>query len=165
MMNEKKELIFLVDDDPISQKILETQFKEHSHFEIKTFSTGEDCLNNLRQKPAIIFLDYYLNATNPKAETGLQILDKIKEADPNIQVVMLSSQEKLEIAINCMKHDAFDYIVKGESAFHRAQKAIAIIFHRRRTDKEVVLYRTATIVTSITILGIIVAAVIKQIYY
>mgnify|MGYP000440743232 CR=1 FL=1 len=135
-------LIFLVDDDPIFLKVLETQFTERAHHIIKTFSTGEECLRNLSKKPDLIFLDYYLHPEDPSLN-GLIILDKIKAADPEIQVIMLSSQDQIEVAVNCMKHEAFDYIIKSEATFMRAQKAITVLFNQRKLEKEVVFYRTS----------------------
>ena len=135
-------LIFLVDDDPIFLKVLETQFTERTHHIIKTFSTGEECLRNLSKKPDLIFLDYYLHPEDPSLN-GLIILDKIKTANPEIQVIMLSSQDQIEVAVNCMKHEAFDYIIKSEATFMRAQKAITVLFNQRKLEKEVVFYRTS----------------------
>jgi len=140
-----KFLIFLVDDDPIFLKVLETQFKEQTDYEVLTFLTGEDCLKNLSQKPDIIFLDYYLNPTNPNVHNGLEILHEIKAIDSNIPVVMLSSQDQIEVAVNCMKHDAFDYIVKSEGTFMRAQKVIAVLFNQKKLEKEVVFYKTSAL--------------------
>jgi serine phosphatase RsbU (regulator of sigma subunit) len=137
-------LIFLVDDDPIFLKVLEIQFKEQTEYEIRTFSTGEECLKNISQKPDIIFLDYYLNPDN-KNHTGIVILDEIKAIDQSIAVVMLSSQHQIEVAVDCMKHEAFDYIVKSQGAFMRAQKAITILLNQKNLEKEVVFYRTSAI--------------------
>jgi len=165
MTNQKKIKVFLVDDDPIFQKVLETQFKERTPHEIKTFSTGEDCLKKLNEKPDIIFLDYQLNSLSPKAQTGLQILNKIKAIDPEIEVVMLSSQDHIEVAVNCMKHDAFDYIVKSESAFMRAQKTISEILKIKKIKKEVVFYRTSSILLCFAVVITITIVVVIQIYY
>lgn len=135
-------LLFLVDDDPIFLKVLETQFKEQTDYVIKTFSTGEDCIENLAQKPDLIFLDYYLNPEN-LARTGIQVLDEIKAIDCNIPVVMLSSQDEIEVAVNCMKHEAFDYIIKNEATFIRAKKVISVLFNQNKLREEVVFYRTS----------------------
>jgi DNA-binding NtrC family response regulator len=48
---------------------------------------------------------------------------------------MLSSQDKIEVAVDCMHHKAFDYIVKSETAFIRLQKTINTIVHTRRIEK------------------------------
>lgn len=140
MMSEKKILIFLVDDDELFLKSLEIEFAENTESQIKTFATGELCLKQLAQKPDVIVLDYYLNGIDKKAINGLETLDRIKAANPNIPVIMLSSQDKIEVAINCMKHQAFDYIVKSETAFLRLQKAITTIFHYQKIEKALSWY-------------------------
>jgi DNA-binding NtrC family response regulator len=53
---------------------------------------------------------------------------------------MLSSQDKIEVAINCMHHKAFDYIVKSETAFIRLQKTITTIFHTQKIEKTLSWY-------------------------
>ncbi|MFT7233381.1 MAG: two-component system OmpR family response regulator [Cyclobacteriaceae bacterium] len=57
----------------------------------------------------------------------LETLDKIKVINPNIPVVMLSSQDKIDVAINCMRHKSSDYVAKSETAFMRLQKIIRSI--------------------------------------
>jgi DNA-binding NtrC family response regulator len=135
MMNEKKILLFLVDDDALFLKSLEIEFAQNTEFAIKTFATGELCLENISQNPDVIILDYYLNSVDKNAINGLETLDKIKTANPRIPVIILSSQDKIEVAVNCMKLQAFDYIVKSETAFIRLQKAITTIFHYQKTEK------------------------------
>ena len=90
--------------------------------------------------PDIVILDYHLNSINKKAINGLEALDKIKALNPQIPVIMLSSQDKIDVAVNCMKHQAFDYIVKSETAFIRLQKAITSIFHYQKIEKALSWY-------------------------
>lgn len=161
----KQFLIFLVDDDPIFTKVLETQFKEQTHYDIKTFPSGEECLKCLVEKPDIIFLDYNLNSTNPKANNGLQILDKIKAANHNIPVVMISSQESIEVALNCIKHNAFEYIIKSEITFIRAKKSISILFNQSKLEKKVRFYKTTAITLSIWVIGTIISAILSNVFY
>ncbi len=139
-MNIKKILLFLVDDDELFLKSLEIEFAQNTQSTLKTFATGELCLKNLRQNPDIIVLDYYLNSIDKNAINGLETLDKIKKANPGIPVIMLSSQDKIDVAVNCMKHQAFDYIVKSETAFIRLQKAITTIFHYQKIEKALSWY-------------------------
>ena len=135
MTNEKKILLFLVDDDSLYLKLLEIEFKQNPKFNVVTFATGEQCLDNISQLPDIIVLDYQLNGIDKNAINGLETLDKIKTIHPNIPVIMLSSQDKIEVAVDCMHHKAFDYIVKSETAFLRLQKAIHTIIHNNTRDK------------------------------
>ena len=140
MNNEKKILLFLVDDDALFLKSLEIEFSEATESVIRTFSTGEECLESLSECPDIIVLDYYLNSIEENAIDGLETLDKIKAINPEVPVIILSSQDKIDVAVNCMKHLAFDYVVKSETAFLRLQKTITTIFHYQKIEKALSWY-------------------------
>ncbi len=140
MKNKDKIMLFLVDDDAVFLKSLEIEFLQHADFIIDTFSTGELCLENLSQNPDVIILDYHLDGIDLNAMNGIETLDRIKAFNPDIPVVMLSSQDKIEVAINCMHHRAFDYVVKSETAFVRLQKIITTIFRYKKMEKELNWY-------------------------
>ena len=140
MKKENKVRLFLVDDDMLFLKSLEIEFLQHADFTIETFATGELCLANLAHKPDVIILDYLLDGTDKNAMNGIEVLDKIKTLDPDIPVVMLSGQDKIEIAIDCMHHKAYDFVVKSETAFVRLQKIITMIFHFKKIEKELNWY-------------------------
>lgn len=127
--------LFLVDDDALYLKSLEIEFLESADFTIETFATGELCLGNLSHNPDVVILDYQLDGVERDAMNGIQTLDKIKEYNSDIAVVMLSSQDKIDVAINCMHHKAFDYVVKSETAFLRLQKAITTIVNTQKLEK------------------------------
>ena len=140
METEYKIKLFLVDDDAVFLKSLEIQFMEHADFDIETFSTGELCVQNLAKKPDVIVLDYHLDGIVKNAINGMQTLDKIKDTNSGIPVIMLSSQDKIEVAVSCMHHKAFDYVVKSETAFVRLQKVISNIFKYQKMEKELNWY-------------------------
>src|SRR5665647_1116176 len=140
MNNENKIKLFLVDDDALFLKLLEIEFLHNADFAIETFATGELCLENLSHNPDIIILDYHLDFIDKNAMNGIETLDKIKSINPDIPVVMLSSQDKIDVAINCMHHKAFDYVVKSETAFMRLQKIITSIFRYKKMEKELSWY-------------------------
>ncbi len=140
MKNKDKIMLFLVDDDAVFLKSLEIEFLQHADFTIDTFSTGELCLENLPQNPDVIILDYHLDGIDTNAMNGIETLDRIKAFNPDIPVVMLSSQDKIDVAINCMHHRAFDYVVKSETAFVRLQKIITTLFRYKKMEKELNWY-------------------------
>lgn len=140
MKEVNKIKLFLVDDDAVFLKSLEIEFLQHEDFDIETFSTGEQCVENLPRNPDVVILDYMLNGIVKDAMNGIETLDKIKKYDVNIPVVMLSSQDKIEVAINCMHHKAFDYVVKSETAFIRLQRIIPAIFKYKKLEKELNWY-------------------------
>ena len=132
--------LFLVDDDAVYLKSLEIDFLQHADFTIKTLATGELCMENLSHNPDVIILDYHLDGIDKNAMNGIETLDKIKIFNPDIPVVMLSSQDNIEVAVNCMHHMAFDYVVKSETAFMRLQKIITTIFSYKKIEKELSWY-------------------------
>lgn len=140
MKTENKIKIFLVDDDAVLLKSLEIQFLHHGDFEIETYSSGELCIDNLSHNPDVIILDYHLDGINKDAINGIETLDRIKAINATIPVVMLSSQDKIEVAVSCLHHRAFDYVVKSETAFVRLQKIITTIFDYRKIEKELNWY-------------------------
>jgi two-component system, OmpR family, response regulator len=140
MKNNDKIKLFLVDDDAVFLKSLEIEFLDHADFEIETFATGELCIQNLYKHPDVIILDYHLDGIIKGAMNGLETLDKIKEYNTNIPVIMLSSQDKIEVAIKCMHHLATDYVVKSETAFIRLQKIITNILSYKKMEKELNWY-------------------------
>jgi DNA-binding NtrC family response regulator len=139
-MTKDKIKIFLVDDDAVFLKALEIEFLQHADFNIETFGTGEFCLQNISHNPDVIILDYHLDGINSKAMNGIETLDRIKAINPDIPVVMLSCQDKIDVAISCMHHRAFDYVVKSETAFVRLQKIITSIFKYKKMEKELKWY-------------------------
>jgi DNA-binding NtrC family response regulator len=140
MKNNNKVKLFLVDDDMVFLKLLEIEFLQNADFEVETFATGELCIENLSHKPDVIILDYRLDGIDKNAINGIETLDKIKAFDAEIPVVMLSSQDKIDVAINCMHHKAFDYVVKSETAFTRLKQIIITVMHYRKLEKELNWY-------------------------
>ena len=124
MNNDHKIKLFLVDDDAVFLKLLEIDLREQADFEIETYATGELCIQNLSNKPDVIILDYHLNGIDKNTMNGIETLDKIKAINPHIPVVMLSAQDEIEVAINCMNHKAFDYVIKSETTILRLKKTI-----------------------------------------
>jgi DNA-binding NtrC family response regulator len=137
---ENIQTIFLVDDDPLFLMSLEIEFLQLKKYTIKTFATGERCLEHLNEKPLLIVLDYYLNGIDTLAMNGIETLDKIKHITTSIPVVMLSSQDKIDVAITCMHHQALDYVVKSETSFLRLQKIIESLIHFQKIENELRWY-------------------------
>jgi DNA-binding NtrC family response regulator len=140
MKPDTKIKIFLVDDDALLLKSMQIEFLEHEQFIVETFPTGELCIENLNSKPDVIVLDYHLDGIDKNAMNGIETLDKVKAFNANIPVIMLSSQDKIDVAVNCMHHKAFDYVVKSETAFMRLQKIITTILQYQKMEKELSWY-------------------------
>ncbi|MFH2142932.1 MAG: response regulator [Bacteroidota bacterium] len=129
MKTIKKLLIFIVDDNKIFLDTLDYQIKKSfsDNFQIKKYATGEECLKEIHLRPHIIILDYLLDSQKPEAMNGIEVLKRIKEINNKIVVLMLSSQDRIDVAVDTIKYEAFDYIIKNESAFMKVQITLNII--------------------------------------
>jgi two-component system, OmpR family, response regulator len=123
-MADQKRNIFLVDDEPIQNEMLKDYLSERFLYDIKVFDNGEEAIQNLNLNPEIIVLDYHLNAHRPDAKNGVEILKMIKDQSPDTQVIILSGQDKIDVAVDSMKYGAYDYVVKGETAFSRTENIL-----------------------------------------
>jgi DNA-binding NtrC family response regulator len=102
--------IFIVDDEPMCREIYRQYLKNLGFNNVVLFDNGQQCINELTKKPAIIFLDHEMTPIN-----GLDTLKKIKRFNPDIFLVYISAQADMQVAINALKYGAFDYIIKGNS--------------------------------------------------
>lgn len=140
MQNPKKIKVFIIDDDDLFLKSLVIQFKEIPIYEVVTFATGELCIEEIHNTPDIVILDYHLDSIEKNAMNGLKTLDIIKKMNNEIPVIMVSAQDKIEVAVSCIHHKAFDYVVKSETAFVRLQKIIKAIFKYKKMERELNWY-------------------------
>jgi DNA-binding NtrC family response regulator len=140
MKNNRIIRLFLVDDDAVFLKMLEIEFMQFSNLEITTFATGELLIESLKFDPDVIILDYHLDGVDKNAMNGIETLDKIKQINFCLPVIMLSAQDKIDVAIDCMHHFAQDYVVKSETSFMRLKNIISGIMNIKKLEKELTWY-------------------------
>ena len=114
----RKTKIMVVDDEHLIRWSLEQNLKKQG-YDVCTAGTGEDALRLAREEqPELVLLDYHLPGIN-----GLEVLQRLKEIDEDILVIMVTAQGGLETAVNTMRHGAYDYINKP---FNLDEMAIVI---------------------------------------
>ncbi|MCZ8355842.1 MAG: sigma-54 dependent transcriptional regulator [Cyclobacteriaceae bacterium] len=106
--------IFVVEDDPAYTKFLRYVLELNPDFEVEFYSTGKTCIQNLNKNPSVITLDYSL----PDMPCE-QILQEILAVNPDIQVIIVSAQEKISTAVDLMRAGAYYYIPKDTDAKDR----------------------------------------------
>jgi len=124
MTEQSNQYVFLVDDEPIQNEMLKDHISSKFQYQLKTYDNGEDAIKDMHLKPAIVVLDFHLNSNIPNAQNGVDVLKKMKELSPHTEVIMLSGQDKIDVAIDSMKHGAYDYVIKGETAFSRMENIL-----------------------------------------
>src|ERR1700741_3840890 len=116
MTTRKPQLVFLVDDNETYLDTLEhnLQLDFRSGIKLEKYTSAEACLKNIHRDPDVVILDYHLPKVN-----GINVLRRIKVTKSGTEVVMLSANEKLDIAEDCIRNGAYDSVVKNERAFVR----------------------------------------------
>src|SRR3954466_11841716 len=109
MANIRNPKFFIVDDDAHCRMRFQRHLVNLGYHNNMLFDNGIDCLQQLDYQPDIIFLDYDMKPIN-----GMEILQKIKQHNPNIHVLFISGLKDMNMAIKAIQNGAFDYIYKGD---------------------------------------------------
>ncbi len=103
----KKTKILVVDDEQLIRWSIEQNLKKQG-YEVLTAPTGEDALKLVREEqPELILLDIQMPGIS-----GMEVLEKVKEFDEDIVVIMVTAHGGLETAVSAMRLGAYDYINK-----------------------------------------------------
>lgn len=116
--------LFIVDDN----KLLVTDLKHYLQtrfgvsLKISTFDDGESCLKKVDKDTGIVILDYYM-----VGKDGLETLESIKAINPKTEVIMLSGNEDIAVAIESFRMGANDYVIKGPGSLKKISKVVNYI--------------------------------------
>jgi two-component system, NtrC family, response regulator AtoC len=136
-MEEKPFRIFVVEDDEWYSRLIVHNLSLNPDYEIESFTNGKDCISNLYKSPDVITLDYRL----PDMK-GLEILKKIKAENEEIQVILISEQDEIDVVVELLKYGAYDYIVKSKDIRERLLNTVQNIRKGLSQRKEIVSLRS-----------------------
>lgn len=122
----KEYTIFIVEDNEVYAKLLEEFLLLHfpEIHSIKKFTTGEACLQESFQIPTVIIMDHLLNKNQSDAATGLSTIKKMKVANPNLNIILLSAQSEIEVVSKTIAKYGGIYIPKNDEAFEKIELQI-----------------------------------------
>ena len=100
----------LIVDDEADIRDLVAGILEDEGFKCRTAANADDALAEIStRRPHLIFLDIWIQGSRLD---GLQLLDIIKEQNPDLPVVMISGHGNIETAVSAIKRGAYDFIEK-----------------------------------------------------
>ncbi len=99
--------LLVVDDEHLIRWSLEQNLKKQG-YEVVTAGSGEEALRLVREEqPDLVLLDIQLPGIS-----GIDVLEKIKDHDDDIIVIMVTANSGLENAVSAMRLGAYDYVSK-----------------------------------------------------
>jgi len=170
MSSKNKITIFIVDDDKVFRLALTENIKsafKKASIAIHSFETGEKCMEAFKaEQPEIVILDYHLNGKYPNAANGIQILDQIKKENPETNVIMLTIDDNMDVALTSFHHGAVDYVVKKtETQFKKINQSLLNLFKMMEAQSYEKRYKQLVIIIYICIAILIGAAIAARISY
>ena len=137
MQKRTDPLIFIVEDNPVYNKLIVNYLNSKKFNRIESFLSGEECLKKIHLKPDIIIQDYLLEGID-----GIEVLKATKKIHPYTEFIFLSGQDSVDVAINTMKLGAYDYIVKDQMALKKMADKITKILAVQMLVKNNKRYKT-----------------------
>lgn len=108
MKTNKNIKVFIVDDDKVYSTLIRHRVLSMLICDVTIYEDGSSCINNLHQKPDIIFLDFSLGD-----KFAPEIMAEIKVYCPKAKVIIISGQTKTQNLTECFRLGAYDYIEKN----------------------------------------------------
>ena len=119
--------LLLVDDEEGIRSVLAISLADMG-YDVKTAENGSDALEKFNWiKPDIVLTDIKMPVID-----GIDLLRKIKQDNPDTEVIIITGHGDMELAIQSLKYEATDFITKPinydvlEIALKRAEKRIAM---------------------------------------
>lgn len=123
--------ILIAEDDNYYSSYIEYSVKLTGEHEIGICSNSKELLNKLDDKVDLLFFDFFLDETD-----GMSLFSSLKLKFPNLEIVVVSGQQDVEIAVALLQRGAFDYIVKNQEAKNR------IIMNVQKLEKQLEMRST-----------------------
>ena len=101
--------ILVVDDEADIRELVSGLLEDEGHA-VRVAANSDEALAAIRaRKPSLALLDIWMQGGGLD---GLQLLDVIKELDPDLPVVMISGHGNIETAVTALQRGAYDFIEK-----------------------------------------------------
>jgi len=106
--------IFSVEDDPIYRRLIQHRISMNEEIDIESFENAKTLLSNTYKSPHVLILDINLPDLG-----GIEIIEHFQKNVPHCLIIAVTSQEKIEVAVEILKSGVYDYISKDEFALDR----------------------------------------------
>ncbi|MCH2223417.1 MAG: sigma-54 dependent transcriptional regulator [Crocinitomicaceae bacterium] len=124
--------IIVAEDDKWYSDFLSYQLELIPEYEVEVVRSGKELKKALFSRPNLITLDYQL----PDSD-GLELLKFIKKESPDTEVLIISGQEELEVAVELFREGAYDYLMKDVDTKERLWNLVSKIKEQQQLKGKV----------------------------
>jgi len=122
-------LIFFVDDDKMIINLLEYTFQSRQKYTVKSFSSGEDCIDSLDDMPDLIVLDHILTGPGHDGMDGLETFIEIRKRNEEIPVIVLTGHADDKLLSTFMDAGVERFLTKDDFFVDSLIESIDQILH------------------------------------
>ena len=90
---------------------------------IHFYTTGESCVDDLGKEPSVIVLDYNLDGQM----NGLDTLQRVRDVNPNVYVILFSSQKGLNTKEIFLQYGSFDFLEKNSLSLRTLHQMVDVV--------------------------------------
>ena len=107
MPDKEKTRVLVVDDEESILAVISQVLGENG-YEVTMAASGKEAWRIFQDNPfPLVITDIVMNEM-----TGIELLQKIKENHPEVQVIIMTSHASLDTAVNALRSGAYDYLFK-----------------------------------------------------
>jgi two-component system OmpR family response regulator len=116
---KQQPVIFVVEDNIIYQSLIAKELETLSS-NIHFYTNGESCISELDKHPSVIVLDYNLDGHM----NGLDTLQRVRDIDPDVYVILFSSQKGLNTKEVFLQYGTFDFLEKNSLSLRTLRQMV-----------------------------------------
>ena len=147
--------LLVVDDDEEMLRFLKEKLTARG-FQVDTANSGGEAI----EKVQIRHFDLVICDFKMPVIDGIATLERVRDLDPTLQVIMISGQSSLDDAVLAMKEGAYDFLQKPvvmDALFFRIEKAL----EKRRLESMLAIYESGKAIFSNNKLEKILESILK----
>ncbi|MFN5842806.1 MAG: sigma-54-dependent transcriptional regulator [Bacteroidota bacterium] len=124
--------IFIVEDNEVYATLLQHTLESEDKYDIHLIKSADELFKKIHLNPDIVTIDYNLPDRN-----GLDVLKEVKNYNKDIQAIILSGQERVDVVVECYNHGASSYIIKNDNTIVELTKTVENLSKNVNLRKEV----------------------------
>ena len=123
--------ILVVDDEPLKRITLQIELSEHG-YEVYEAADALTARRIFDSKP----IDIVVTDVRMPGMNGLDLLADLKQARPEVEVILMTAYATVDTAVLAIKRGAYDYITKPFTTQELLEKLDRLLATRKTTDSD-----------------------------